>query len=351
MRKSFILAISIVLCMVLSLSATIAYLTEDDSDVNVMTLGQVRIQVEEFQRNEDGGLTYYTDWQTLYPQVGDTEAKDAYGLPENPTFHDKIVRISSDSRNADAYLRVWIGVPTALLSVVDEQDAIHLVDGAGVTLGDESTEENAWGMESKRVSCYIDDVPYTMICFPYNKILTPGEITPPVLAGLYLDKRVDNSDDPNSYVLNHNGAEYALNVDLSRGLQVLVLAQAVQVAGFDSDAQAFKESGMDDVDFNAYLDLEILPSGAVLSLLQMLRNAYAGAAHTNISLSPDDTYDLSTDQMKQAIEGLPASDAFEVNVIVPADRSVTLQLGSTLLPDNLNLHVEEGASLELVGEE
>jgi len=351
MRKSIILSISIVLCMVLSLSATIAFLTDEDGDVNIMTLGQVQIQVDEFQRNEDGGLTNYTDGQMLFPQVGETDAKDSYGLPENPTFHDKIVRISSGSRNADAYLRVWIGVPTALLSVVEEQDAIHLVDGAGVKLGDESVAEYAWGMASQRVNCDIDDVPYTMICFPYEKILTPGEITPPVLAGLYLDKRVDNGDDADAYVLNYNGAEYSLNVDLSRGLQVLVLAQAVQVAGFDSAAQAFKESGMDDIDFDEYLDMEILPGSGDFSLLQMLRDAYASAVFAEIELFSDDTYDLSSDQMRQAIEELPGSDVFEVDVIVPTDRSVTLQLGSTVLPDNLSLHVSEGASLELVGEE
>ncbi len=349
MRKSIILSLCIVACMVLSLSSTIAFLTDRDADVNIMTLGRVHIQVDEFQRNEDGGLMYYTDGRTIVPQTDETDYKDVYGLPVNATFSDKIVRISSSNQNADAYLRVWIGVPTAMLNVVEGQDAVHLVDGTGVVLGDETAAENAWGTESHRVECNIDGMPYSMLCFPYEKVLTPGEITYPVLAGLYLDKRVDNN--ASSYVLTYNGVEYPLNVDLSLGLQVLVLAQAVQAAGFESAEQAFKSSGMDNVDFDAHLDLELLPGSGILSLLQMLRDAYFNNAGGDISLSFDDTYDLSSEQMKQAIEELPSGEEFEVDVIVPTDHTVTLQLGSTILPDNLKLHVQEGASLELVGEE
>ena len=47
MKRSVILTLCIILCLALSLGGTIAYLTDSDGDVNVMTLGRVDITLEE----------------------------------------------------------------------------------------------------------------------------------------------------------------------------------------------------------------------------------------------------------------------------------------------------------------
>jgi len=261
MKRSVILTLCIMLCLALTLGGTIAYLSNTDGDVNVMTLGQVKIDVEEFQRDGDG-FRGYEDGLYLYPQVEKEVDLDEHGLPIDPTFHDKIVRVRSNARNANAYLRIWIGVPTAMLHVgadqglASPQEAVHLILGDNVRLGDESNSGGSW-VQGKEVQTEIDNVPYTMFCYNYSKLLTPNEVTIPVLAGLYLDKRVDNSDNPaDGYTMWIDGVEYPIDCDLSKGLQVTVLAQAVQADGFDTAEMAFAEAGMDDPKvFDEELDL------------------------------------------------------------------------------------------------
>ena len=93
MKRSVILTLCIVLCLALTLGGTIAYLSDFDGDVNVMTLGQVKIEVVESQRSEDyTGMVEYQDHQPLYPIVGEVTERDAkYGMPINPLFVDKVV--------------------------------------------------------------------------------------------------------------------------------------------------------------------------------------------------------------------------------------------------------------------
>lgn len=203
-------------------------------------------------------MAEYQDRKPLYPIVGDiAQRDDKYGMPTNPLFVDKIVQVSSNSRSADAYLRVFIGVPSAVLNVGGtEEKAAHLL------WGNESTTVENWPWKedaSMRKEVVIDRISYTMICYNYSKLLEPGEVTQPLLTGLYLDKRVDNSDNPaGGYTMWIDGKEYPIICDLTNGLQVTVLAQAVQAKGFDSAAQAFRESGMNDVDFDKELNLEFI---------------------------------------------------------------------------------------------
>lgn len=288
MKRSVILTLCIMLCLALSLGGTIAYLTDSDGDVNVMTLGRVDITLEEYQRSGQQRtsraaqtLVKYEDDRMLHPQVEDDGSLDQYGLPVNPTFHDKIARVVSDSRNANAFLRVWIGVPSQLLGVADGLDAVHLVLGEGVTVqgeGIKSATVDGWPWKADgSVNTTIEGIPYTMFCFDYTEILKPGDVTPPVLAGLYLDKHVDN-DDSGAYVFSYNGQEYPLNVDFSDGLQIPVLAQAVQADGFggiENATVAFESAKMNDPAlFDQYLDLNVNPiSEAVKELLAAIGKA------------------------------------------------------------------------------
>ena len=52
--------LSLVLVAALAISGTVAYLQDDDSDVNVMTLGNVSIEQHEYERVvENGEYNYY----------------------------------------------------------------------------------------------------------------------------------------------------------------------------------------------------------------------------------------------------------------------------------------------------
>lgn len=356
MKRSVILTLCIILCLALTLGGTIAYLSDSDGDVNVMTLGQVNIEIEEFQRDGNGGLTGYVDGQFLYPQVENTITSDQFGLPIDPTFHDKIVRVRSTARNANAYLRVWIGVPTAMLNVAEEQDAVHLVWGGGVRLGDETG--SGWNWEAGgQVETTIDHVPYTMLCYNYTKLLEPDEVTAPLLAGLYLDKRVDNSDNPDDgYTMWIDGVEYPIDCDLSQGLQVTVLAQAVQADGFDHAAQAFRESGMDDVDFDKELNLEFIVrlEAAVQRLVDRLNDRLAAGLEPYEPLTADlesTTYTIDA-AAAAALNDVAAqvNGDTQVDLWVGPGEDITVNLTDAPLADNIGV-VNNGGTLTITGSE
>ena len=55
-KKFLLSAFSLALVAVLSIGGTLAYLKSEDSDINVMTMGNVKIAQHEYERaeNEDG---------------------------------------------------------------------------------------------------------------------------------------------------------------------------------------------------------------------------------------------------------------------------------------------------------
>ena len=61
MKKKILTTLSVVLILGLAALGILAYLMDEDSDVNVMTLGNVSIEQHEYERalNNDG--TYKTD--------------------------------------------------------------------------------------------------------------------------------------------------------------------------------------------------------------------------------------------------------------------------------------------------
>lgn len=359
MKRSVVLTLCIILCLALSLGGTIAYLTDTDGDVNVMTLGRVKIRLEEFQRDGNGGLEPFEDDRMILPVVGDVSGREqVYGLPENVNFHDKIVRVVGESSNADAYLRVWIGVPSALLNVADTgADAVHLVWGDGVRLGDENVPGDRW-QPGATVETTIETIPYTMLCYDYTGILRPGDVTPPVLAGLYLDSLVDNEGE--QYVLRVDGEEHPLGIDLSDGLQIPVLAQAVQAAGFESADEAFRAANMnDEALFDEYLELKQPFEKLTEQVETLLRKLVAalgvpteGYAGYETELAAD-TYDIGVmaaaelNAVASMTDDDPDGNQKEVRLIVPEDKTVVINLGAEL-EENIVI-VNEGGNLVING--
>ena len=68
--------LAIVLCVAMLAIAivggTMAYFTDTDADVNVMSLGNIKIVQNETDRNGDA----YVDGQKLFPYTGDGSDKD-----------------------------------------------------------------------------------------------------------------------------------------------------------------------------------------------------------------------------------------------------------------------------------
>jgi len=60
-NRKLILCVSTILALAISLTGTLAYLTDTDADVNVMTLGNVDILQNEQERVKDAEGNYTTD--------------------------------------------------------------------------------------------------------------------------------------------------------------------------------------------------------------------------------------------------------------------------------------------------
>ena len=60
LKNILLSGLSLVLVAALAIGGTVAYLQDDDSDVNVMTLGNVKIEQHEYEREVDANGNYVT---------------------------------------------------------------------------------------------------------------------------------------------------------------------------------------------------------------------------------------------------------------------------------------------------
>lgn len=247
-KKALLSILSLVLVAVLSIGGTLAYLTSQDSDVNVMTMGNVKIAQHEYERakNEDGTyktdtiddrtsyvLSGFTQDKPLYPAVADPSTYasgwdsipvrmsqvDSYGgmnVFAEPNAQDKFVTVENTGRS-DAYVRTLI--------------AIEIGEGNANLIG---TNYHALAWNSTGIGAIeIDNNKYYLFEYVYtgaqlsdgswrheNGVLPAGDTSYPSLSQVYL-KTAATNEDCEALDGNDNGK-----------LDILVLSQAVQTKGF-----------------------------------------------------------------------------------------------------------------------
>ena len=142
MKKVLLAVLSMALVAAVSIGATLAYLQDSDSDVNVMTLGNVKIEQNEYERvvengayKVENGSYVLKDFSQAKPLLPCTEL-DANGNPYNhgagnwdtitvdmsqvgsqglqkvftsKNAQDKIVTVKNTGKS-DAYVRTWIAL-------------------------------------------------------------------------------------------------------------------------------------------------------------------------------------------------------------------------------------------------
>ena len=254
-KNALLTILGLALVAVLSVAGTLAYLQDDDSDVNVMTMGNVKIAQHEYERvqNEDGtyptkeidGKTSYelkefTQDKPLYPIVGDPSKPgndpeykgwdttatvrmsqvDSYGGMEvfaGKNAQDKFVTVENTGRN-DAYVRTLV--------------AIEIGEGNPALIG--TSYHQTWS-ENEIGTIEVNGNKYFLIEYLYNGasgvrhengVLPAKDTTYPSLSQVYLKSETTNEDCEN---LDGNG---------NGKLDILVLSQAVQVSGFDKAQEA-----------------------------------------------------------------------------------------------------------------
>jgi len=219
------LVLSIALLLAVTVGGTLAYLTDTDSDVNVMTLGNVDIEQIE-QEWSDGKLVDFTQAKPLYPYVGELgweyeEGEEAWRRFTMANVQDKYVTVKNTGAS-DAYVRTFIALEMGDYSY-DEFNMIGISTNAAK--GAEFQFDGAWVWTDDFVA-EIDGHNYNVMVAVHQNPVKPGETTIPSLLQVYL-KNTATNETVEKLDGNGNGT-----------YDILVLSQAVQTNGFENATTA-----------------------------------------------------------------------------------------------------------------
>ena len=237
LKNILLSGLSLVLVAALAIGGTIAYLQDSDSDVNVMTLGNVSIeQIEQEWNADETALQDFTQAKPLYPYVGNlgwentTDNDGAYRRFTMNNVVDKYVSVKNTGKS-DAYVRTIIALEMGDFSYDDLGNII------GVSInkynGSEFQFTGAWDW-TDNFEAKIDGKKYNIMVAVHKDAIEPGETTIPSLLQVYMNKDATN-EDCEKIDGNGNGT-----------YDVLVFSQAVQVAGF-ADAETALNAGFGDI--------------------------------------------------------------------------------------------------------
>ena len=99
-NKIVSLCLAAVLVVMAVAGATVAYFTDTDNETNTFAVGNVKIDLIEQQRGENG-LVPFEQNKKLYPIVGSAQGeKDALGMPTAKNYVDKMVTIKNNTTAA-----------------------------------------------------------------------------------------------------------------------------------------------------------------------------------------------------------------------------------------------------------
>ncbi len=231
MKKFATMAISVGLIGAMVAGGSLAYLSDTDSDVNVMTLGNVQIEQIEQEWNADKSkLVDFTQAKPLLPYVGtlawgdrDEENDGAYRQFDMNNVVDKYVSVKNTGKS-DAYVRTIIALE------MGKYDNLTDFASSGIGLSvNSATGAEFPNMKWKWTDDFmatIDGKNYNVMVAVHEDAVTPGETTIPSLLQVYLSKDAGNAEVEK---LDGNG---------NGTYDILVLSQAVQAQGFENAATA-----------------------------------------------------------------------------------------------------------------
>ncbi len=272
MKKILSIALVVVLLAGIAVSGTMAYLTSEDSDVNVMTLGNVKIDQIELERKEqsDGNVTSenlkeFSQDKPLYPAVGTLAWADKYQEWEtggsNQLFtadlknvQDKFVFVENTGKS-DAYVRTFVAFEQGSMTEEEFEAAV----GYNINKGFWTWENVAYGVKIKdadgvegtyaiKVATYKGNADGTV---HKDGILPAGETTRPSLLQVLLYSTVTNEDVD---AIDGNGNDT---------YDILVFSEAVQTEGFADAATALNTAFGDTAEGYHPWDEEIKWPGVI----------------------------------------------------------------------------------------
>lgn len=243
-KKITAIFLCVALVAIAVVGASLAYFTDTDNETNTFTVGNVKIDLIEKERDGNGGTKDFTQNKKLYPIVGSAQGeKDALGMPTAKNYVDKMVTIKNTG-SEKAYIRAYFAIPSALDDGYETFNAglnvLHFNFGNKVENGVvTSTEGVEWiwthGSKWNYFETTIDGIKYNVYYADYYQAVDAGDTTAQLVQGVYLDKTFDIRDGK-CYAF---GKEVTLDAgwDWSK-VSCPVFAVACQAEGFGSASEA-----------------------------------------------------------------------------------------------------------------
>lgn len=238
LKNILLSGLSLVLVAALAIGGTVAYLQDEDSDVNVMTLGNVSIEQIEQEYNEAGELVDFTQAKPLMPYVGTLGWKStnnyAYRSFTMNNVVDKYVSVKNTGKS-DAYVRTLIAFEMGEMTTAEWAEAIGVSINSATSTRTEFAGTWSWSaFDAAAMVIEVDGHNYVLYVATHQNAVKPGETTIPSLLQVYLSKNATN-EDVEKIDGNGNGT-----------YDILVVSQAVQAAGF-ADAESALNAGFGDI--------------------------------------------------------------------------------------------------------
>ena len=229
-KKILALVLCVAMLAVAIAGGTLAYFTDEDVKMNVMTTGKVDIEQLEQQRDASGTLVDFVQNKPLMPMVDTRADKNAepvvngYFDPAMKNVVDKIITVKNKAAtgaiNQDAYVRTIVAFETN--TEYEEGTADVRRDGKKIFkdyIGTLRHDDFVW---LERDTIKINNVEYVLGAVVYEAPLAPQAVTEPALVQFFMSPEADNE------VETLFGSDYT----------IIALSQATQTAGFDSADQA-----------------------------------------------------------------------------------------------------------------
>ena len=250
-KKITALCLCVALLAIAVVGASLAYFTDTDNAKNTFTVGNVKIDLIEQEKTEDG-LGAFTQNKTLVP-----------GKSNDGNAVSKIVTVKNTGAN-DAWVWVELRIPKYLVSseypANESKNALHwnsygcfnveynagnywnLATTDGIVDADHkvtnpnmvAVEDGLW-YDYKCVGTEtIGGIEYVVIRTTMQKPLPAGKTSLPCLAQVYMDWRVTTSADGRQFILPGGDP-----IPVGASWEILVNAYAIQAEGFDDAAAAW----------------------------------------------------------------------------------------------------------------
>ena len=247
-KKLIAIFLCVALVAIAVVGASLAYFTDTKSATNTFTVGNVKIDLIEQQKGENGLVDFKQD-KTLVP-----------GKSNDGNAVSKIVTVENTGKN-DAWVWVELRIPKYLVSseypTDESKNALHwnsygcfnveynagnywkLATSDGIV--DEKHEvtdpkmvavENGLWNDYKFVGYETDpttNIEYVVIRTTMQKPLPAGRISLPCLAQVYMDWRVTTNEDGTQFILPGGDP-----ISVNASWEIIVNAYAIQADSFDS---------------------------------------------------------------------------------------------------------------------